>query len=75
MNSQMYNGTRFEVWSSERTWFWLVANDYCGGAIGAAASEPEAVREARRSIEELCSNSSNNELNPAQPCKRSILCG
>jgi len=35
---------RFNVWNVHGTWFWsLVYPDQHGGAIGAAASEPEAV--------------------------------
>lgn len=47
-------GTGFEVWDGHRTWFWSVISPHRnGGAIGAAATEDEAVREARQSIEEI----------------------
>ena len=49
-----YLGAGFEVWASQRTWFWrLVHADRSGGAIGAAATEAEAIREACVSIEEI----------------------
>ena len=44
----------FEVWNCQGTWFWYVVNRQCnGGTIGAAATETEAVREARWSIAEM----------------------
>jgi hypothetical protein len=44
----------FNVWNSRGTWFWsLVYPDRQGGAIGAAASEAEAVGEAKAAIERL----------------------
>jgi hypothetical protein len=78
MSSQSHKGVRFDVWSSQRTWFWMVLNDCRGGAIGVAATEPEAIREARRSIEEMyreevCPESPVNEVNPAET-RRSVLC-
>lgn len=49
-----YLGTRFEIWNGRHTWFWFVADASCSGAaIGAAANEEEAIREARLSIEEM----------------------
>ena len=46
--------TAFEVWTGQGTWFWYVVNPQrdCG-TIGAAATETEAIREARSSIEEM----------------------
>ena len=42
----------FKVWRRQRTWFWFVASQYGnGGAIGAAATEAEAIRAARASVE------------------------
>jgi len=42
----------FKVWRRQRTWFWFVASPYVdGGTIGTAASEAEAVRAARASVE------------------------
>jgi hypothetical protein len=52
MRNRSYMGTTFEVWNDERTWFWLVPNPYRdGGAIGTAASEADAIEEARELIE------------------------
>jgi hypothetical protein len=49
-----YLGTSFEIWNGRHTWFWFVADACCSGAaIGAAANEAEAIREARLSIEEM----------------------
>jgi len=44
----------FEVWTGQGAWFWhiAIAQRNCG-AIGAAATETEAIREARSSIEEM----------------------
>ncbi len=47
-------GTHFEVWTAQQTWFWCLVDPHRnGGAIGAAASEVEAVREATLSIEAI----------------------
>jgi hypothetical protein len=47
-------GTRFEIWNGGHTWFWFVADAHCSAAaIGAAANQAEAIREARLSIEEM----------------------
>jgi hypothetical protein len=44
----------FEVWTGQGSWFWYVLNPNRNGAtIGAAASEMEAIREARSSIAEM----------------------
>ena len=44
----------FEVWTGQGAWFWYVANPQRNcGAIGAAATETEAIGEARSSIEEM----------------------
>jgi hypothetical protein len=52
MRSRSHQGTNFEIWNAQQTWFWLVANPHRnGGAIGAAATEEQAVREACSSIE------------------------
>jgi hypothetical protein len=53
-NSRFHLGIGFELWTDEHTWFWLVASPGMnGGAIGAAATEAEAVHEACSSIEEI----------------------
>ena len=49
-----YRGNSFTVWSRSRTWFWLVLDQQgSGGAIGTAASEAQAIGDARSSIEEM----------------------
>lgn len=53
-NQRDYLGAGFEVWPSQRGWFWrLLRPDRDGGTIGVAGSEAEAIREARLSIEEI----------------------
>jgi hypothetical protein len=45
-------GAGFEVWAAQQSWFWFVDKPHGdGGAIGAAATEAEAVRDACSSIE------------------------
>ena len=54
MRTHTHCGIGFQVWNGPQTWFWFVVNPHRdGGAIGAAASEADAMREARLSIEEL----------------------
>jgi len=54
MSSRSYMGSGFEVWNSQRTWFWFVVDPlHNGGAIGAAANEADAIREACSSIEAM----------------------
>jgi hypothetical protein len=54
MHSRSHLGIGFELWSNQRVWFWSVVNPPGnGGAIGAATTEAEAVREACTVIEEL----------------------
>ena len=44
----------FEVWAHGQSWFWLVVLPHSdGGTIGAAASEADAIRDARLLIEDL----------------------
>ena len=62
--SKHHLGIGFEVWNAQQSWFWLVDNTNRNGMIGAAASESEAVREARSSIEEI----SNSTLRPDWEC-------
>ena len=54
MRSRCHQHAEFKVWSGRHIWLWFVA-DYNrkSGMIGAAASEAEAISEARRSIEEM----------------------
>jgi hypothetical protein len=47
-------GIGFEVWKAREIWYWLVARPGLnGGAIGAAATEASALRDAYWSIEEM----------------------
>ena len=47
-------GTRFEIWTGQQSWFWRFSNESrCGGSIGAAATETDAVRDACLAIEEM----------------------
>ncbi len=62
--SKHHLGIGFEVWNAQQSWFWLVDNTNRNGMIGAAASESEAVREARSSLEEI----SNSTLRPDWEC-------
>jgi hypothetical protein len=55
-NLRHYQGVDFEVWDGQQTWFWFVTDPRCdGGAIGAASSETEAVRDACSSIDAMMS--------------------
>jgi hypothetical protein len=53
--SKNHLGIGFQVWNSQQSWFWFVENTSRNGMIGATASEFEAEREARSSIEEFAS--------------------
>jgi hypothetical protein len=51
----------FEIWKGGHTWFWFVADACCSGAaIGAAANQAEAIREACLSIEEMAARRSGS---------------
>ena len=54
--SKNHLGIGFEVWNAQQSWFWLVDNTNRNGMIGAAASESDAIAEARSSIEEISSS-------------------
>ncbi|MGA8058210.1 MAG: hypothetical protein WB999_08200 [Candidatus Binataceae bacterium] len=57
-------GTGFEVWTGGQSWFWCLLNPRRdGGAIGAAATEADAVREAFVAIEEM--STQHREDSPA----------
>jgi len=56
--SKHHLGVGFEVWYAQQSWFWFVANTNRNGMIGAAATESDAVRDARSSIEELSDSNS-----------------
>jgi len=54
VRNDTHMGVRFQVWNGQQGWLWYVVGpDRKGGAIGVAANEMEALREARWSIEEL----------------------
>ncbi|HZO80491.1 MAG TPA: hypothetical protein VFB33_02265 [Candidatus Binataceae bacterium] len=54
MFNHSYRGADFELWNRGGTWFWSTIDRRGNrGSIGAAASKAEAVRDARRSIEEI----------------------
>jgi hypothetical protein len=74
MISRIHNGIRFQVWNSQRTWFWLTVNeDRRAGAIGVAASEAEAIDEARRSISEVF-NRESTCASGAEGRERILVC-
>ena len=55
-NMRHYLGIDFEVWEAQQRWLWCVIDPHRdGGAIGAAASEIDAVRDACLSIDEMMS--------------------
>jgi hypothetical protein len=44
----------FKVWEDHQCWFWLVTGPHSNsGTVGAAATEAEAIRDARSLIEDL----------------------
>ena len=60
MRSSTYAGTTFTLWKRQQTWFWSLPDQYGGGGrIGAAASEAEAIHEARLSIDETLAQPRN----------------
>jgi hypothetical protein len=66
-------GTSFEIWNGRHTWFWFVADACCSGAaIGAAANQAEAIREARLSIEEMAATRSRGAEAPG--IRSSLVC-
>jgi len=59
-------GIGFEVWKAQESWYWLVARPGLnGGAIGAAATEAGAMRDACWSIEEM--TASREEMTAQDP--------
>lgn len=47
-------GVGFDIWKGQWTWFWSLINPQLdGGAVGAAPTEADAIREARLAIEEM----------------------
>jgi hypothetical protein len=62
MHGHSHLGTHFEVWTAQQTWFWCLVNPHRnGGAIGAAASEAEAVREATLLIEAISGEANSGQ--------------
>src|SRR5262249_48145607 len=58
----------FNLWTIQGTWFWLLLYpDRRGGRIGAAASEAEAMAEAKAAIRHLPQKYNDHEAPPA-PC-------
>jgi hypothetical protein len=54
MRMSNYLGSSYGIWNGRNAWFWFVTETaHHGAAIGVAANEAEAVREARCSIEEM----------------------
>jgi hypothetical protein len=59
-------GIGFEVWKAQESWYWLVARPGLnGGAIGAAATEASAMRDACWSIGEM--TASREEMTARSP--------
>jgi hypothetical protein len=55
-STRHYLGIDFEVWEAQQRWLWCVIDPHRdGGAVGAAASEIDAVRDACLSIDEMMS--------------------
>jgi hypothetical protein len=53
VRSRSYLGTTFEVWHGNESWFWVVLDPLRNrGAIGVAATENDAVRDACTMIDE-----------------------
>jgi len=49
---RQYLGTGFEVWAAQQSWFWFLDKPHGdGAAIGAAATEADAVRDACLTID------------------------
>lgn len=60
---RQYLGTGFEVWAAQQSWFWFLDKPLGdGAAIGAAATEADAVRDACLVIE-----ASISRLRPSHP--------
>lgn len=47
---RVHQGIGFDLWTGQYSWFWKLSDH---GAIGAALSQPQAVREACMAIDEL----------------------
>ena len=65
-NQRTYAGIIFEVWEGQPSWFWFVVDPQCdGGAIGVAASETAAVRDACASIDDMLADEMTAAGTPA----------
>jgi hypothetical protein len=63
-------GVSFDIWRGQWTWFWSLVNPHHdGGAVGAALTEADAIREARTAIEEMSARR-EAEASPAGPACR-----
>jgi hypothetical protein len=61
-------GTRFELRTDQWTWFWRVVIPHRkGGAVGAAATEADAVRDACVAIEEMSAQRREDAPAPRLP--------
>ena len=75
MRNENYLGVAFQIWSGPQTWFWFVVNPHQnGGAIGAAASEGDALREACLSIEEISSQRQTAANHRNDDCMAPLIC-
>lgn len=53
MLTRNHRGTRFGIWNQRHAWFWFIGDARCKtAAIGVAANEQEAIREACSCIRE-----------------------
>ena len=60
-------GTSFRVWNRRQTWFWLLLDQHGhSGAIGTAATEAEAIRDACCSIEEMTAQGLSSSGSPGR---------
>jgi hypothetical protein len=53
--------TEFQVWNGPCNWFWYVPYDH-GGAVGAALTEMEAIREACAAIDKMSMLPASNAI-------------
>jgi len=75
MRNENHLGIAFQIWSGPQTWFWFVVNPHQnGGAIGAAASEADALREACLSIEEISAERQTAATYGKDDCMAPLIC-
>ncbi len=66
MKTRSHMGISYEVWKGGHAWFWLIGDPRSErAAIGAAADEAGAVREACSSIEEIAARWEQDAAAPA----------